>query len=434
MRPPRSRRLLTCAFVALTAAAHADAPGGDPIAAVRDYLTACRADRGQLWGQTLCGRVILVDPATRRALATEPPPAPGFEAVGALWQGVLPAELVIANTSFTWSGRRWVMAQLPLPADRFVRLSLLLHESFHRIQPDLGLAERDAVNPHLDERDGRYWLRLELRALAGALRHGGRARAQAVRDAALFRRMRYARYPGAEATEDALERQEGLPEYTGIRLALAALHLPMARAADDLAAFEARPTFVRSLGYGTGPALGLLLDDAAPGWRRRVRKDGFAAQLARAIRFSPPADLAPAAALAAARYGGPELARAEDERAVDRARRLAELRARLVDGPIVRFRQSDLSTRFNPNQLVPLGDEGTVYPTGRFAAAWGTLDVTDGGALVAPDMTQLRVPAPAPPVATGRTVGGPGWTLELAAGWRLVAGSRAGDLELARDP
>jgi hypothetical protein len=434
----RANRVLACAALALalalSGAARAEPPSRDIAAGVRDYLAACRADRGRLWGTTLCGPVILVDPDTRQALVTEAPPGTAFQPVGGLWRGTLPSELGSANTSVTWSGRRWTMVQLPLPSDRFARLSLLLHESFHRIQPGLRLDSRDALNPHLDERDGRYWLRLELRALASALRQAGPARAAATRDAVLFRRMRYALYPTAQETEDALERHEGLAEYTGAHLGRAALRVPATRIADDLAAFEARPTFVRSLGYGTGPALGLLLDDAAPAWRQRVAKDGFAAQLARAIRFSPPADLAAAAAAAARRYGATELARAEDARAADRVRRLAELRARLVDGPVVRFHQPSLSTSFDPNRIIPLGAEGAVYPTGHFVAAWGALDVTDGGALIAPDMMQLRVPAPASTPGSGQTVRGPGWTLELAAGWRLVARGRRGDLELMQDP
>jgi hypothetical protein len=434
-RRGRANRVLACAALGLglSGAARAEPPSRDTVAGVRDYLAACRADRGRLWGTTLCGPVILVDPETRKAFVTEAPPGTAFHPVGELWRGTLPSELGSANTSVTWSGRRWTMVQLPLPADRFARLSLLLHESFHRIQPELRLDSRDALNPHLDERDGRYWLRLELRALASALRRAGPARAAATRDAVLFRRMRYSLYPAAQKTEDALERHEGLAEYTGVHLARAAVHPPATRIADDLAAFEARPTFVRSLGYGTGPALGLLLDDAAPAWRQRVAEDGFAAQLARAVRFSPPTDLAAAAAAAATRYGAADLARAEDARAGERARRLAELRARLVDGPVVRFHQHSLSTSFDPNRVVPLGADGAVYPTGHFAAVWGALDVTDGGALVALDMTLLRVPAPASTPGTG-TVRGPGWTLELAAGWRLVTRGRRGDLELTQDP
>ena len=45
----------------------------------------------------------------------------------------------------------------------------MLHELFHRIQPDLGLMTISGNNAHLDTVEGRVWLRLEWRALARAL-------------------------------------------------------------------------------------------------------------------------------------------------------------------------------------------------------------------------------------------------------------------------
>lgn len=438
LSPRRWRRsaLASCLGAAIAAGAIADAqPAADPAAAgLHDYLAVCRADRGALWGQSLCGPLVVVDSVTRQGLATEQPPGAGFRPVGELWRGSVPARLGSANTAVVWAGERWAMALLPVPADRFDRVRLLLHEAFHRIQPALGLDGRDPANPHLDERDGRYWLRLELRALATALRQHGPARAAATRDAVVFRRMRYARYPEAAVLEDALERKEGLAEYTAVHLALEFLHLPVARAADDLASFEDRPTFVRSLGYATGPALGLLLDDADPAWRRDVAQRGFAAQLARAIGFVAPADLPRAAAEAQSRYDAASLARAEDDRAARHASERAVLRARLIDGPVLTLRQTGLSTSFDPNRLIAMGDDGTVYPAGRFTAEWGTLELERGGALIAPDLHSLRVAAPGPAGSQAGTVHGDGWILELAAGWHLTPGPRHGDVEVARTP
>jgi hypothetical protein len=410
--------------------AQADTTGS--AAALRDYLAACAADGGRLWGKSLCGPLILVDPGSRAALATEQPPGGVFRQVGSVWRGAIPPGIPTANFSLTWAGRPWAMVLLPLPEDRYVRLQLLLHESFHRIQGDLGLAARDAMNPHLDERDGRYWLRLELRAMAGALRAEGDARTRAARDALLFRRVRQAEFSGADTLENQLEQQEGLPEYTGARLALDYLNLPVARAAVGFEAFEGRATFVRALGYGTGPGLGLLLDQYAPGWRSRVSREGFAPQLAGALHFQPPENLTAAAEAAARLYDAESLARAEDERATARGRLLAEYRARLVDGPVLMLRQERLARGFNPNALIAMGAEGTVYPSGTFNAEWGSLEVEEGGALVTPDFSLLRLSAPAD--TAGRIIQGKGWRLELAEAWRLVPGDRAGDVEAVKGP
>lgn len=407
--------------------ARAQAPdSAAAISAIRDFQAACRRDHGALWGRTLCGPVLVADRTTRFAAASERPPDGAFQQRDGVFAGQVPEGVAQANTSTDWGGRRWATVLMPLPDDRFGRVSLLAHESFHRIQPALGLAGADVLNAHLDQRDGRYWLRLELRALATALRLEGRAARAAAGDAVLFRAYRQRLYPGADTLESQLERAEGLAEYTGDKLALLQTGLPVARVADAVTRFETRPTYVRSLGYGTGPALGLLLDRYAAGWRARAARRGMARELAAALGFVPPADLAGAAATRATAYGGAELAAQEDARERDRQQRLADFRARLVTGPVLVLEQSRVSRAFNPNNLVPMPPEGTVYPTGSFSAEWGSLDVTEGGALLAGDYRMLRVSLPAD--TTGHTVKGAGWTLELAPGWTIRPGARAGDL------
>ena len=422
--------VLALALAGAAGAASAQAPDtAAAVSAIHDFEAACRKDRGALWGRTLCGPTLIADPQTRFAVATEHPPEGTFEERDGVFVGRIPEGMRLANTSFDWSGRRWSSVRMPLPEDRFDRLALVAHEAFHRIQPALGLEGADAMNPHLDERDGRYWLRLELHALGTALGSSGRAARTAARDAMLFRANRQRLYPGADTLEPKLERAEGLAEYTGDKLALAVTGAPVSRVA-DVREFESQPTFVRSLGYGTGPLLGLLLDRYAAGWRARVAREGMARQLVRALRFVPPADLAAAAEARAAAYGGAEVAAQEDAREQDRQRRLADLRARLVTGPVLVLEQNGLRRAFNPNTLVSMPPEGTVYPTGSFSAEWGSLDVTGGGALVASDYRTLRVTAPAD--TAGRTIHGEGWTLQLAPGWSIRPGPRAGDLTVGR--
>ena len=95
------------------------------------------------------------------------------------------------------------MVSLPLPTDRFLRIRLLAHESFHRMQPELGLRATDAASAHLESESGRLWLRLELRALAEALRTQGARGRGAAMDALLFRAARQRLNPGAERLESA---------------------------------------------------------------------------------------------------------------------------------------------------------------------------------------------------------------------------------------
>jgi hypothetical protein len=88
----------------------------------------------------------------------------------------------------------------------------MIHELFHRIQPQLGLFVPDLPNEHLDTPDGRYWMQLEWKALSRALDSSGEIRLTAVRDALAFRAARRGRFAGAAESERVLEINEGLAQ------------------------------------------------------------------------------------------------------------------------------------------------------------------------------------------------------------------------------
>jgi hypothetical protein len=403
--------------------------------ALAEFAHECVAAGDPLWGVSLCGPIVLVDPISRLAVLNERDADGRFRAHGEVFVGRLPDGVMIANTAVEWGGRRWTMLMLPLPTDRFNRLRLLAHESFHRLQPQLGLPVAGPLLPHLDESAGRLWLRVELRALTRAVGEAddGVARERAA-DALAFRAYRNSLTPGSDSLEAMLEANEGVAEYTGIRVAMSATGDSAAAAAEwARRRFERQPTYVRSLGYGTGPALGLLLDRFAPGWRTRFRSHpSMVAELARALGFRPIAPPESLAVSRAAAYGYEEVSGEERAREVERARRAAEYRRRLIDGPVLVLRQRELGGSFDPNTIVSLGEAGIVYPARTFEAEWGAIEVREGGGLVAPDFGMLRVAAPGAPPRSGAVVEGPGWTLRLAPGWVLRSTSRPGDYEVVR--
>lgn len=193
-------------------------------------------------------------------------------------------------------------------------------------------------------------------------------------------------------------------------------------------AFESRPSYVRASGYGTGLLLGLALDRVMPGWHRRLGPGGPAALLREAVGPVEGGDIE----AIAARYDGATLARFEDDRARERSRRLAAYRALLVDGPTIALPDSGMMRNFNPSNLVPLGDEGTVYPTGTFQAPWGSLVVDSGGARLDPNTRRLWIGTPAELDSTATTIAGAGWTLKLSPGWALKPAARKGDWIVSR--
>ncbi len=126
----------------------------------------------------------------------------------------------------------------------------------------------------------------------------------------------------------------------------------------------------------------------------------------------------------------PAIRVAEAERAQKAEAAKARYRARLVEGPTLLLPGGKkFAFSFNPSTLVSLGDANTVYPTFHATAEWGTLDVTDG-VLVPTDFSRATVAAPKD--TTGPHLEGPGWTLDLATGWSVVPGARAGSYTVAK--
>lgn len=407
-----------------------------PANAVEVFAAAskdCIADNGKLWGISLCGPIMLVDPASHRIITNQADTEDKLKNVApGVYTGQLPPAQPVANTATDWAGVRWTQVLWPLSANEAVRRTLLAHESYHRVQDRIAPIHRVGDNAQLDTLQGRYTLQLEWRALDAALTatQDDEAR-QHITDALLFRAARYQRFPDAQAAEIALERNEGLAEYTGVMIGNPTPPQRLAMAHRDLTRHSDDPSFVRSFAYATGPAYGLLLDRFAPDWRGQIGNDqGLAALLAAALHLDLAHMSVDTLTKRAQRYDGPTLLASETARQQRRDREIARYRALLIDGPVLMLPLEHLQVQFDPRTLLPLGEAGTVYPAIRVSDDWGSIDVT-GGALMRPDWKQLTVAAPATGTETG-TLNGNGWNLQLAPGWQIVPAARSGNFMLQR--
>ncbi len=394
----------------------------------------CQRDGGRLWGVPLCGPMLFADPETRAVVANQADKEGRLRPQDAVFTGTLPPEVVVANTATDWAGVKWTMVMWPLPEEKQPRVQLLLHEAFHRVQDALKLTAANPANAHLEQKDGRIWLRLEWRALERALQEQGAARRTAAADALLFRRHRQALFPQAATEELALETNEGLAEYTGLKLSTRSAGELAALAGYALRQFHRRLSYTRSFAYATGPAYGALLDAADASWRKQIKAGGdLGALLQKALALKLAPDLAAQAAARAALYDGAEVIAAETIRETTRQQQLAKYRARLQDGPVLILPiGASFNYSFNPNNVVPLVDGSTVYPTARITDDWGVLTISDGVLMVREKgrIVRLHVAAPATPAA--RPLEGSGWKLELKDGWALEPGARGGDLMLRK--
>jgi hypothetical protein len=386
-------------------------------AAGADLRSMCEADGGRLWGASLCGPLLIADPGTRRLWASQPDAEGALRFNGAGWAGVLPPGIPIANTAVDWSGVRWTMLAGPLPGAPVDRRVLLAHEAWHRIQASIGLAPQSSDCSHLESERGRYLLRLELRALAVALRSSGGARRRAAQHALAFRSARLAEFAAAAAGEASLDRNEGLASYTGVKLG--AGDAAEAYAARTLDQFDAHGAYARAYAYASGPAYGLLLDDyGGRDWRAGLGAYAPADLLAMAVRARPLS----AARLheAAGRYGGPAIAAEERARVEAQRARLAELRRRFGEGPRLVLPLSVFQMEFDPNQVTPVDGLGSYYAVLTLRDVWGEVRASEG-ALISSDFQQAVLPEP-----DGTGLAGPGWRLDLAPGYLPSPGDAAG--------
>lgn len=386
----------------------------------KEARVLCERDNGRLWGVSICGPMVMFDMPTKTIATSKPEP-----------DGARPQLLGIVNAPVQWGGETWasyIWSDVAAKSPRD-RKELLLHELFHGVQPRLKLGAAAGAPEHLDSKEGRYWLRLEWKALEKALRKSGKQRKKAVCDALAFRKARRLLFPANAEDERGQEITEGLAAYTATVLAADAEQDAVMGALDLLVStgkIADEASFVRTFAYFSGPAYGLLLDAGSPDWRKQIKNtDDLGNLLMQALNIHPRAE----AAKAAARYGGAEILLSEEKREQARQARLDELRKTFVEGPTLLFPGGSHS--YDTRGAVSLQGIGTIY-FGPFRASgtWGKLEA-EKGVLVSSDGSSRRVAAPVQLDKT--TFSGDGWKLYLSPGWTVKEGERMGSYEVVKE-
>jgi hypothetical protein len=402
----------------------------DP-ARAREYFEDLKrisdGDAGHLWGVPLYGPTIFVDPNSRFVVANQMDRDGRLTADQGVYVGTLEPAANISNTATEWSGTMWTMVNWDAisPTDPYDRARLLIHESWHRIQKDLGIPSVMTSNAYLDEKDGRIYLLLEFRALVGALlAKEPSAQAEAISDALTLRLYRQSLYP--KNNENAFERHEGMAEYTGLKLCGITDSLLVRIAAKKLQLGESYDGLANSFAYLTGPAFGLLLDHYNPQWRGAVRSGSdLPALLAAAISWQAPAEkeqLHKAADLAGNKYEATKLIAEETAQAQQQEQTVETYRNRLLTHGRLLIKNNNLNFSFNPlEKLISFDTTGVIYKTMRLTGDFGVLEVTDG--ILRTNDWQLFV-AVAPDQITGNPATWAGYRLQLQPGWQIVSSGR----------
>jgi len=383
-----------------------------------DVDSLLKMDNGRFWGKGLYGPIIFVEPETRMFYSNENNSVNEFEKIGSIYKDSLPTDINIANTAINWNDKRWSMVMLSLPKDQISRNNLVIHELFHRLQPTIGFGNlQEMDNGHLDTYDHRLLLKLELQALEKALSTNDTIeRLKHIQNALTFRNKRY-KSTDIKKAENSLELNEGLAEYTAIMLSGRNADEMKTHFSESKTDFYTNPTFVRSFAYQTIPYYGYLLSSKKPNWHREINSEtNLTDNFINAFNVEIPKKQSVENIAKEFDYNFQQIQKEETKREKLRIERVANLKSQFLEKPTLELQFQNMNISFDPRNITPLENIGTVYPNLRVTDDWGILTV-EKGALLASDWSKVTVTAPTE--ISAKTVIGDGWKLELKPEWKV---------------
>ncbi len=373
-------------------------------------------DKGDFWGVNLYGPVLLVNPKTREIVANEGDSAGVLTQKNGLFTGILPPDIFPSNTAMNWNKKRWTMIMTPLPTDENYRISLFAHELFHRIQPELGFEATQGDNKHLDEKEGRILLKLELEALVKAIESENSWKAH-IANAMKFRLRRYEIYTDAKQNENLLEINEGIAEYTGSKFGFREDEELKAHFLKRIATFEENPTFVRSFAYETIPVYGFFYSKSNNQWHREISQEtNLTNYFIKGFGISTSDNLEQELFEIREEYDYNNIYEKEEIRENERLELIKSYKEKLLSESALVLNSYNMNIQFDPRNIMPLEDFGTVYPQLQVSDEWGILETEKGG-LISPAWNKITVSEPL--IITDTLINGDGWELKLNPDWKV---------------
>jgi len=377
------------------------------------------AHNQHIWNAQLYGPTMFVDPQTRVTYANMPDSAGILKPDGDIYKGILPADVLLANTSVNWQGKLWSLILWPLPADRDERVNLVVHESYHRVQQQLGFPQHSPTADHLSSMDGRIYFLLELQALKAALSKPISQRDADLTNALLFREKRRELFPATFANERILEMNEGLAEYTGVILGRPKQNIG-AHLNQIIDSARDHKSFIRSFAYTTGPVYGCLLYQKSPGWTLKIDSNSdFPLLIAKYYHISLPKHTETGLiARIEKKYDGDVIIKSEKAKEIKRLETVNEFTDLFTRKPVLTIKLVKMGISFNPSILFDLGEYGTVYPSAEIKDVWGHLTASAPGVLMK-DWQVITLSAEGISQNV-KEIDGKGWKLLLNDNWTLT--------------
>ena len=180
----------------------------------KELESILKHDSAMLWGINMYGPTMFVDPESRMIVANRQDKNGLLKKNGNVYLGFLPDEYNIANTALTFSDELWTCVSRMDFDNDIERNLLLVHESWHRVQNEIGVLSVMSNNTHLENVEAAILLKMEMIALNHALMNDGDN--NDLVNALTIRMIRQEKYPNNN--EDEYECHEGLAEYTALKV------------------------------------------------------------------------------------------------------------------------------------------------------------------------------------------------------------------------
>ena len=383
----------------------------------------CKHDNGKLWGVSLCGPTMLVIPNSRIIIANQKDNSNELKEKDGVFIGKLLENINISNTSFNWNGADWTMVSWDaIPEnDQYSRNKLLVHESWHRVQNEIGIPSVLSSNAHLDKLQGSILLKLEFTILKHAHVTTEKSnKITSLNDALTVRQYRQLIFPNNN--ENQFERHEGMAEYTGFKLCGLSNEILRKVMVKQLNATTNKEGFTNSFAYISGPAYGILFDELTNDWLPIIKAGKSLPELGITITKNQlPVDTAILNASVKKiidKYNAEQLVKSETEKFKLQNKLIEEYRNKFLKGNQLIIPNNNVNFSYNPQEpLVPIDDIGVIYKTMRLVGDWGILEVTNG-ILRTNDWKAFIIEVP----KTNRTgtIVEASYKIEIKRGWSIV--------------
>jgi hypothetical protein len=377
-------------------------------------------DDGKFWKTPYKTPTLFVNPENRQAFV--------FDIGEDPYITQLDNNIPIANTAIKWNDKMWAMVRIPLPENPFNYEKLILHEMFHVLQPELGFGSiPEMLCTHLEQKDARILLRLELNALEQALATGISYNSKDtvlhhLTSALTFRNSRYALYPEAKEKENYLELNEGIAEYTALMMVenysknKLGEHEIIFYFNNRISDFLEYETYIRSFAYETIPLYGYIIQKYYQhNWHQTIdintNLTDYFTKIADVRCYENWEDLVPYYDIGYETVVITENKRTDQMAGIEKAVIEKFQGLNHVKIPLIQF-----NITYDPLSMMSIESVGELHVTATIIDVWGKLEVSKGMILARGESKAFLSPIVG---IDGNTITGDGWTLTLNDGWEI---------------